>query len=107
MRTKANITTIERQKRFFWVLFGFLVILFVSYGYFVSKSITNILLREQVEQHLVDVNSAISSLEFSYLEKKNMISLVYAHESGFVDLSEKEYVTRKSILGSKVTLSNE
>lgn len=65
------------------------------------------LLREEVESKIVEVNSDISSLEFEYLDKKNMISLVYAYDAGFVDIGEKEYVTRKSVLGSRVTLGDD
>ena len=71
MRKKgANITTIALQKRVFWSIIVAILFLFSLYGYFVSKSITNVLLREEVEQEILAVNSNLGELEFAYLNKK-------------------------------------
>ena len=72
-----------------------------------SKSITNVLLREEIEESMLVVNSEISTLEFAYLEEKNRITLDFAYDRGFHDIKNKEFVTRKSVLGAQLTLSNE
>ncbi len=107
MRHSSHITTIALQKRIFWSLVVAVLCLFGLYGYFVSKSVTNVLLREEVEENIVLVNSEISRLEFVYLEEKNKITLNYAYERGFHDIEEKEFVARKSVLGQQLTLNNE
>ena len=106
-QVRSHITTITIQKRIFWALIILILCLFATYGYFVSKSITNVLLREEVEENIVAVNSEISRLEFAYLDEKNKITLDYAYDRGFHDIENKEFVTRKSVLGAQLTLSNE
>ena len=108
MRKRGNnVTTIAFQKRIFWSFIVAILFLFGLYGYFVGKSVTNVLLREQVEQDILTVNSHISDLEFTYLNKKNTVSLHFAYENGFHDITEKEFVTRKSVLSERLTLNNE
>ena len=108
MRKKgSNITAIALQKRVFWSLIIAILFLFSLYGYFVSRSITNVLLREEVEQEILTTNSNISELEFAYLDKKNMVNLSFAYAQGFKDVRKKEFVTRKSVLSERLTLNNE
>lgn len=107
MRKSTNITTIALQKRIFWALCGLILALFALYGYFVSKSITNVLLREEIEENILVVNSQISQLEFAYLDKKNEVTLDFAYDMGFHDIENKEFVARKSVLGAQLTLNNE
>ncbi len=102
-----NITAIALQKRIFWSLIVAILFLFSLYGYFVSKSITNVLLREEVEQEILAINSNISELEFAYLNKKDTVSLSFAYEQGFKDIKSKEFVARKSVLSGRLTLNNE
>lgn len=105
MIKRSSTTTIALQRRIFWFLVGFVLCLFSTYGYFVSKSITNVLLREEVEENILVVNSQISELEFSYLDKKNKVTLELAYDMGFHDIEDKEFVARKSVLGQQLTLN--
>lgn len=107
MRRRSNITTIALQKRVFWGLIISMCMLVGLYGYFVSKSITNVLLREEVEQEIVATNSKISELEFAYLNEKNKINLSFAYAHGFTDVKKKEFVARRSVFGERLTLNNE
>jgi hypothetical protein len=107
MRKKAKITAIALQKRIFWSIAVFVLVLFTLYGYFVSKSITNVLLRAELEQNIATINTDISELEFEYLDKKNTISIQFAYAKGFKDIRDKQFVARKSFLGKRLTLSNE
>ena len=107
MRRSRVATTTAVQKRVFWALVSALAVLFALYGYFVSMSITNVLLREEVEQQIAEFSSEISQLEFAYLDHKNSINLQYAYDQGFSDISNKTFVTRKSVLGERLTLNNE
>ena len=106
-RARSNITTLVLQKRIFWSIAVAILILFTFYGYFVSKSIANILLREEAEQQILLVNSNIGELEFKYLNQKNTITLGFAYENGFYDIGGKEFVARKSVLSKRLTLNNE
>ena len=101
------MTTLALQKRIFWSLIVAILGLFALYGYFVSTSITNVLLREEVEENILAVNSEISQLEFIYLDQKNTVTLEFAYEMGFIDINDKEFVSRKSLLSRELTLNNE
>lgn len=83
------------------------MLLLGSYGYFVSKSIVNVIIREEIEQDLAKANSHLSILESGYIEKKNAINLELAYELGFENIADKKFVARKSLLGKRLTLSDE
>lgn len=106
-RKVVNITTIALQKRIFWSIIVVILFLFSLYGYFVSKSIINVLLREEVEQEILATNSNISEFEFAYLNKKDTVNLSFAYAQGFKDIRSKEFVARKSVFSERLTLNNE
>jgi hypothetical protein len=84
-------------KRIFNILSAFFVMLLVLYGYFVSVSILNVVVREETERAIVALDSRIGDLEAEYLRKKNAITLEYAYQVGFHTVTEKEFVTRTSL----------
>lgn len=106
---QSSTTTIAQMpvSRIFWSLIIFILILVGLYSYFVSKSIVNIIVRKDIEQELLAVGSRLSSLEFEYLSKKEAINLDLAYTLGFSDVKDKNFVTRKSLLGKRLTLNNE
>ena len=107
MKRRSKATTCILERRVFWIFIGTIILLLGLYSYFVSKSIVNVIIREEIEQDLARVNSHISSLEYDYLKKKNHINLKLAYELGFEDVRSKEFVTRKSLLGKRLTVSDE
>ena len=107
MNRRSKATTCVLERRAFWIFVIVIIALMGLYGYFVSKSIINVIIREEIEQDLARVNAHISSLEYDYIEKKNNINLELAYELGFEDTSSKKFVTRKSLLGKRLTVSDE
>ena len=95
------------KKRIFLILVISIASLIILYGYFVSYSIINVVLREEVEQELTRVTTRISDLEFQYLSKKNSINLALAHSLGFQNISQKQFVSRQSLLSQRLTLGEE
>jgi cell division protein FtsL len=74
MKTKvAQINKFE--KRAFIVLAFAILTLAGFYGYFISKSIINVIVREEISSDVAAINGAISELETKYLEQKNAIGL--------------------------------
>jgi len=84
-------------------LFGLIFL----YGYFISTSIFNVLVREEVELDIVTLNSTISELETKYLAVKNEITIEYAYANGFTDISKKDYTPRTSTLGRGLTVNSQ
>lgn len=84
-----------------------LVALFALYGYFVCRSIFNVLLREQIEQQISTVNSELSSLATTYLKQEDAIDLALAHDRGFHDVANRTFVTGASFLGKRLSVDTE
>lgn len=103
MKTKSLQINIF-EKRAFTALIAMIFMLMGFYGYFISKSIVNVIVREEFNNEIVRVNSAISELEFKYIAHKSTINREYAKVVGFTDLTEKKFVARKSF--AKLSLEN-
>ena len=95
MKTKTLQINIF-EKRAFTALIAIVFILLGFYGYFISKSIVNVIVREEINNDVVAVSSNISELEFEYIAHKNTINKEFAKSAGFKDLAEKNFVARKS-----------
>lgn len=107
MKRRSKATTCALERRAFWIFIFVIIALLGMYGYFVSKSVINVIIREEIEQDLARVNAHIGSLEYDYIKKKNNINLELAYELGFKDARSKKFVTRKSLLGKRLTVSDE
>ncbi|MBL7045091.1 MAG: hypothetical protein ISR98_00615 [Parcubacteria group bacterium] len=103
MKSKALQINIF-EKRALTALVVLVFILLGFYGYFISKSIVNVIVREEINNDVVAVSSAISELEFEYIAHKNTINKEYAKAVGFKNISTKTFVARKSF--AKLSLEN-
>ena len=74
MQRKAHTTTHTLEKRIFWTILLLLASLVVLYIYFVSKSIVNVIVREEIEQDIVAMQTEISELESMYLQQKTVLT---------------------------------
>jgi len=106
MRTQARQINIF-EKRAFAMLVLAIFILVGFYGYFISKSIINVIVREEINGDVAAVNSTISELEAKYITHKDAIGIEFARSAGFKNLAEKKFVTRKSLAKNSVTLNLE
>lgn len=106
MKTKvAQINKFE--KRAFMALVFVIFILAGLYWYFISKSIINVIIREKLNSDIAAVNETISELETQYISHKNAIGIEFAKSAGFKNLTEKKFITRKSLAKNSVTLNIE
>jgi len=103
MKTKTLQINIF-EKRVLTALVVLVFILVGFYGYFISKSIVNVIVREEINNDVVVVSSAISELEFEYIAHKNTINKEFANKAGFTKLASKRFVARKSF--AKLSLEN-
>jgi hypothetical protein len=103
MKTKTIQINIF-EKRAFTALIAIVFILLSFYGYFISKSIFNVIVREEINNDVIAVSSAISELEFEYISHKNAINKEYAISAGFTKLASKKFITRKSF--AKLSFEN-
>lgn len=85
---------------------GCLLILLASlYVYFLSRSVLNVVMREEIESEIAVHNSAIGELEFEYLALKNAVDSAQAEGLGLQALTSKQYVERHSLSERALTLN--
>lgn len=82
-----------------------LVLLSGLYIYFLSRSVLNVVMREEVEVEISALSSSIGELEFQYIALKNSVDVERAEEFGLVALRDKEYVARHSLAERGLTLN--
>lgn len=99
----AQIHVFER--RALATLFSVMIVLVGLYGFLISTSIINVLVREEVGQNIADLHSYISDLESEYLMLKNSITLGLAYDLGFTDTAKKTFVTRKTLSSKGLTFN--
>lgn len=65
---------------------------FVAYGYFLVRSVTHVVLREELSIAIHDEGSRMSELESQYLAKISLLSEDLATEMGLVPVRSAGYV---------------
>lgn len=103
MKSKAYQFNIGRSA--IGALCAALILLACLYVYFLSASILNVVMREEIEQDIVALSSTIGELEFEYLSLKQTIDLSRAHAMGLEQLPQKRFVTRHSYAERSLTLN--
>jgi hypothetical protein len=99
-RKKAIAITLEKQV--FWALTSLLILLVVFYIYFLTASIFHVIVREEVEQNIIVLESYLGGLEAKYIKKKNTITLDLAYELDFHRVASKEFVNGDTMLSRRI-----
>jgi hypothetical protein len=87
------------EKRAFALLVFAIFSLAGLYSYFISMSIVHVIEREEAENGIASLNSAIGELESQYIVRKEAITVENAYALGLVDLKKKTFVLRRSGAG--------
>jgi len=93
------------QKAIFASFCAICVLMAGLYSYFVLHSISQVLLRADLEKQITRVESRVSDLELQYVERKNALSLAEAKALGFNESVAKLFVTKKT--GRGLSFNNE
>lgn len=103
---KQKLITYKYLHRMLIPVLGFMLILLAFlYVYFLSKSVLNVVIREEIEAEIASHSSAIGELEFEYLTLKNAVDIAQAEALGLVPLASKQYVARHSLQDRALTLN--
>lgn len=94
MRIKAKVISYENRVRFFWTLAAICLALLFVYIYSINATARNIAERQSWERQMARINSELNSLEFTYIELKNDVTLELAHQYGFREARNPLYVSR-------------
>ena len=93
------------EKRILVSLIVLIAFLAGMYGFLLSSSVVNVLIREETEQKIMVMYSNMSDIESKYLTQKNHITLSLAYKLGFTDIQNKTFVTRASLLRKGLTFN--
>ena len=97
--TAASFRLVSRtlygsEQRAFWSLLSIMIALVGLYIYFISMSVMNVVLREEMLLEITAAHSNVGEMEAVYLTKKNAIDAQYATTLGFQPIEKKHFVTR-------------
>jgi hypothetical protein len=97
-----NIKTLQQvsntQKKFFWVTVGAFFVFMFLYICFISISIVNVSVRQNLNDKIVALRSNVAQLEFQYVALQNEITTETAISKGYVNTPQVAYVTKESRL---------
>lgn len=103
-REKRSVAiSLDDRQRFFWFLSGAALLSLVVYFYAINATAHHIAVRQNLEKEVAQAAAKLGSLEFSYIELRNAITIETAHQYGFKEVKQPLYVTRDS--GSSLTLN--
>jgi len=105
---KNQIEKIEyREKMIFWNLFFVFVLLLLSYGFLINKTILNAVAKQDLQRQISSLNSNVDSLEFTYLSMENNITVDLALSKGFVSVPENTFAVIAPAKGGSALSINE
>ena len=84
----------ERRVIFFWILVGVSFLSLGAYIYAVNSMARSIAFRQSLEREMINVSANLHSLEFSYIELKNSVTMELAEQYGFQEVRNPLYVSR-------------
>ena len=94
MISRTKTISYENRVRFFWTLVAISILSFSAYIYAINVTTRNIATRQGLERQIAAVSTNLDSLEFTYIELKNDITIELAREYGFREVSNPLYVSR-------------
>jgi len=97
MVTKVLELTTDREKQIFWTLFGILLFCACFYIYSVNATVRNLVAHQNMEDEATGLSLSLGKQEFKYIEMRNAIDLAAAYSLGFKNVSNKTFVSNKSV----------
>ncbi len=64
----------------------------LAYGYFVATTIVNMVEYRTATERIVRVSAELGGLESGYIELGQLMTMEHAHELGFVDVPNPQFV---------------
>lgn len=100
MHTKTlqhnNVSHVQRD--IFWATSIALVVTVALYCFFLAMSISNVAIRQDVNDKIVTLSSKVAQLEFQYVSLQNGVTSEVAKSKGYVAQVPVAYVAKESRL---------
>ncbi len=88
LKTMTNIN----QKNIFFILSAFAVLFLGSYGFFVNKTVWNVVARQNTVKELQKTSSEVAELEASYMNISGTLTLDHAYALGFQEVKSTDTI---------------
>jgi hypothetical protein len=92
-RHKPTILYKEESRLFYVALFS-CVAVFVTYMYFVSASVMNVVMRKETDAQIRGLATHVGQLEAEYIDMQHSVSSDIASLRGFVVADDKIFIDR-------------
>ena len=92
--SKRESAVSDYRVQAFWGLATISLVSLVAYIYAINITARNIAERQNLEKGIADISSKLDSLEFSYVEARNNVTLEMAYARGFKEEKSPLFVSR-------------
>lgn len=93
--TKRKDTTVYcKERRFVFASLSMLLVIFVGYIFFVSASVVHVVVRKEIDQEIIKVNSRLSDLETAYINAKDAVGAKLVEARGFIYTDERIFINK-------------
>jgi len=89
-----TLTKLHKEKILVWLLATSIVSMAILYMFLVNGAVFNVVAREDIENQLATINARVSELEFEYIGLRNSITIQYAYDRGFRDVTNTTFAER-------------
>lgn len=94
MTLLRNISHTITSKHIAIALIAMMLVLAFAYVYFLFMSVVHVVIRTEVQHDIKEVAAEISRYEQSYIATQHLVSRQLAEQSGYVAITEKDFIDR-------------
>ncbi len=94
MSKYSKTTAYRDESRLFYIALSSFVIVFVSYMYFLSSSVMNVVMRKEVDTQIAALGTTVGDLEAEYIEMQHSVSNEVATLQGYVTVDKKIFIDK-------------
>ena len=96
MQSRSNTLHINHT-HVFWALVALIATSVFLYGYFVNVTIWHTAERQEVEDSIIEIKTAVSQLELEIIDSNRNLTKEYAYQIGFSPVNELVFVERNNV----------
>lgn len=94
MTKRRHITAYGEESRLFYIALSLCLVVVSAYVYFLSLSVVHVVMRKEIDADIRELNTMVSELEASYIEKQHAVSSDIATMKGFVMADKKVFIDK-------------
>src|SRR3989338_599266 len=87
---RVKIISYDNRVRFFWTLVTISALSLFTYVYAINVTARNIAVRQDLEKQITNISASLDSLEFTYIDLKNNVTMELAYYYGFKEVNSSE-----------------